>query len=127
MTSVMKCLNRRYSDLGDGDQCGFLFMSCSPESKRGLLPNIISLNGYNIEVMGHRIEDNDATHNESDNSPTSDYSSLSLKHIASLDLTDNLLSDWNEVFNILKVKSRIENQFKYLSENILSKQRIDLQ
>ena len=111
MTSVMKCLNRRYSDLGDGDQCGFLFMSCSPESKRGLLPNIISLNGYNIEVMGHRIEENDATHNESDNSPTSDYSSLSLKHIASLDLTDNLLSDWNEVFNILKAK------YSYLLKN----------
>ena len=86
MTSVVKCINRRYSNTGEGDECGFLFMSCSPESKRGLLPNIISLNNYNIEVMGER----DAS------------DSLDIRHINSLDLTDNLLSDWNEVFNILK-------------------------
>ena len=61
-------------------------MSCSPESKKGLVPNIISLNNYNINVFGGGGD-----------------SGLQLKHITDLDLTDNLVSDWSQVFIVLKV------------------------
>eukprot|EP00088_Acartia_fossae_P019718 TRINITY_DN21524_c0_g1_i2.p1 TRINITY_DN21524_c0_g1~~TRINITY_DN21524_c0_g1_i2.p1 ORF type:complete len:453 (+),score=95.33 TRINITY_DN21524_c0_g1_i2:147-1505(+) len=113
-SSVVKCINRRYCNIDDDDDSnpaepgggggGFLFMSCSPESKKGLVPNIISLNNYNINVFGG-VESGSGC-------------GLQLKHITDLDLTDNLVSDWSQVFIVLKEFPCLE--FLNLTNNLLT-------
>jgi len=99
MTTLMKSLNNKYSDDEEELSFGFvLFVSSSPEAKRGLLPNIITLNDYFIESFG-------------------ELSDLSLGHISELDLTDNLLSDWSEVFKIITEFPSLT--FLNLSSNLL--------
>lgn len=103
MSTLVKSLNNKYSDDEDDQENSFgfiVFISCSPETKRGLLPNIITLNEYNIERVG-------------------DFSGLSLQHISELDLTDNLISEWSEVVNILSAFPRLT--FLNLSNNLLRK------
>ena len=78
-----------------------MFVSCSPEAKKEMLPPLMTLNDYNIECLG-------------------DFSDLSSKvrHIRELDLTDNLLSDWSEVADILTSFKSLT--FLNLSNNLLN-------
>ena len=101
MSTLVTSLNNKYSDDEDEDTSyGFIvFISCSPEAKKGLLPNIITLNEYHIERVG-------------------DFSGLSLEHVVELDLTDNLISEWSEVLNILSAFPRLT--FLNLSNNLLT-------
>ena len=68
-----------------------------------MLPHVISLNNYNIEVVGER---------------TNQKNTLNLDHITELDLTDNLLSDWTQVFLIFKEFPSLE--FLNLTNNLLT-------
>ena len=103
MVSLKECIDDKYGEKEtESDDCGYIvFMSCSPEAKRGLLPPLMTLNDYNIECFG-------------------DFSDLSskIRHIRELDLTDNLLSDWSEVMDILTSFKSLT--FLNLSNNLLS-------
>jgi hypothetical protein len=86
----------------DQEDFGFIvFVSCSPEVKHGMLPHIITLNNYNIERFG-------------------EFTDLSarIKHISELDLTDNLLTDWADVAEILASFRNLV--FLNLSNNLLN-------
>jgi len=100
MSTLAKSINNKYSDdEDDQDDYGFIvFISCSPETKQGLLPHTITLNDYHIERLG-------------------DCAGLELAHIAELDLTDNLIADWDEVLNILSSFPQLV--FLNLSNNLL--------
>ena len=60
----------------------FLSLSPSPEARAGLLPSIITLNDFGISKLGP-------------------MAGLQVSHIKEVDLTGNLISDWQEVFAIL--------------------------
>ena len=103
MVSLKESIDDKYGEKEEeSDDFGFIvFVSCSPEAKRGMLPPLMTLNDYNIEYFG-------------------DFSDFSSKvhHIRELDLTDNLLSDWSEVADILlSFKSLV---FLNLSNNLLT-------
>jgi len=103
MVSLKESIDDKYGEKEEeSDDFGFIvFVSCSPEAKRGMLPPLMTLNDYNIEYFGD----------------FSDFSSK-VRHIRELDLTDNLLSDWSEVANILEsFKSLV---FLNLSNNMLT-------
>ena len=102
MVSLKESIEEKYGEKeNDSDDFGFIvFVSCSPEAKQGMFPPIMTLNDYNIEHFG-------------------DFSDLSSKvrHIRELDLTDNLLSDWSEVAEILSSFKSLT--FFNLSNNLL--------
>jgi len=103
MVSLKDSIDDKYGEKEEeSDDFGFIvFVSCSPEAKRGMLPPLMTLNDYNIEYFGD----------------FSDFSSK-VRHIRELDLTDNLLSDWSEVADILlSFKSLV---FLNLSNNLLT-------
>jgi len=103
MVSLKDSIEEKYGEKEDeGEDFGFIvFVSCSPEAKRGMLPPLMTLNDYNIECFG-------------------DFYDLSnrVRHIRELDLTDNLLSDWTEVVNILTAFKSLK--FLNLSNNLLN-------
>ena len=104
MVSLRDSIETKYMDEEEDNQEDFgfiVFVSCSPEVKHGMLPNIITLNNYNIEKFG-------------------DFNDLSnrIKHISELDLTDNLLSDWADVAEILASFKNLV--FLNLSNNLLN-------
>eukprot|EP00092_Neocalanus_flemingeri_P028401 GFUD01030839.1.p1 GENE.GFUD01030839.1~~GFUD01030839.1.p1 ORF type:complete len:555 (-),score=121.26 GFUD01030839.1:265-1929(-) len=103
MVSLKESVDEKYGEKeNESEDFGFIvFVSCSPEAKRGMFPPMITLNDYNIECFG-------------------DFSDLSSKvrHIRELDLTDNLLSDWAEVAEILSSFKSLT--FLNLSNNLLN-------
>lgn len=101
MVSLVESLDEKYGEDEEEDQNFpfIVFVSCSPEAKRGLLPHVITLNDFNIERLGNHLN-------------------LRLNHIGELDLTDNLLSDWAEVVNILTAFPHL--YFLNLSNNLLN-------
>jgi Leucine-rich repeat (LRR) protein len=103
MVSLKECIDDKYGEKeNESDDFDYIvFVSCSPEAKRGLLPPLMTLNDYNIECFG-------------------DFSDLSskIRHIRELDLTDNLLSDWSEVMDILTSFKSLT--FLNLSNNLLN-------
>ena len=103
MVSLKESIDEKYGEKeNESEDFGFIvFVSCSPEAKRGMFPPMITLNDYNIEHFG-------------------DFSDLSTKvrHIRELDLTDNLLSDWSEVAEILSSFKSLT--FLNLSNNLLN-------
>ena len=103
MVSLKESIDEKYGEKeSESEDFGFIvFVSCSPEAKRGMFPPMITLNDYNIEYFG-------------------DFSDLSSKvrHIRELDLTDNLLSDWSEVAEILSSFKSLT--FLNLSNNLLN-------
>lgn len=105
MVSLKESIDQKYGEKDDeSEDFGFIvFVSCSPEAKRGMLPPLMTLNDYNIECFG-------------------DFSDLAgkVRHIRELDLTDNLLSDWSEVVNILTSFKSLK--FLNLSNNLLNEQ-----
>jgi hypothetical protein len=50
MVSLVESLDEKYREDEDEDQnfSFIVFVSCSPEAKRGLLPHVITLNDFNI-------------------------------------------------------------------------------
>jgi hypothetical protein len=50
MVSLVESLEDKYGEDEEEDQAFafIVFVSCSPEAKRGLLPHVITLNDYNI-------------------------------------------------------------------------------
>ena len=103
MVSLKESIDEKYGEKeNESEDFGFIvFVSCSPEAKRGMFPPMMTLNDYNIENFG-------------------DFSDLSSKvrHIRELDLTDNLLSDWSEVAEILISFKSLT--FLNLSNNLLN-------
>lgn len=104
MVSLRSSIETKYMDEEEDGQEDFgfiVYVSCSPEQKCGMLPHIITLNNYNIEKFG---EFNDLSNR--------------IKHISELDLTDNLLSDWGDVAEILACFKNLV--FLNLSNNLLN-------
>ena len=103
MVSLKESVEEKYGEKEhESEDFGFiLFVSCSPEAKKGMFPPLITLNDFNIECFGD----------------FSDFSSK-IRHIRELDLTDNLLSDWSDVVNILNSFRGLT--FLNLSNNLLS-------
>lgn len=104
MVSLRNSIEMKYMEEEEDNQEDFgfiVFVSCSPEVKHGMLPNIITLNNYNIEKFGNF---NDLT--------------TRIKHISELDLTDNLLADWEDVAEILDNFKNLV--FLNLSNNLLN-------
>eukprot|EP00092_Neocalanus_flemingeri_P041921 GFUD01045655.1.p1 GENE.GFUD01045655.1~~GFUD01045655.1.p1 ORF type:complete len:545 (-),score=132.58 GFUD01045655.1:10-1644(-) len=103
MVSLKESIDKKYGEKEtESDDFGFIvFVSCSPEAKKGMLPPMITLNDYNIESFG-------------------DFSDLSskIRNIRELDLTDNLMSDWSEVAEILLSFKSLT--FLNLSNNLLN-------
>ena len=103
MVSLKESVEEKYGEKEhESEDFGFImFVSCSPEAKKGMLPPLLTLNDFNIEYFGD----------------FSDFSSK-IRHIRELDLTDNLLSDWSDVVNILNSFKSLT--FLNLSNNLLS-------
>lgn len=101
MATLLHSIQDKYGDLeADQEEFGWIvFVSNSPECKKGMFPPIMNLSDYDISSIGNGISRN------------------KLCHIAELDLTDNLLSDWSEVFQLLKMFPGLE--FLNMSNNLL--------
>jgi hypothetical protein len=103
MVSLVDSIEERYGDddSDDGQDYSFIvFVSSSPEKRKGMLPPILTLNDYNHETLGDG------------------YNFCSrCSHIEELDLTDNLLSDWDVIRNILKSFPNLK--FLNLTNNLL--------
>jgi hypothetical protein len=104
MVSLADSIEEKYGDDDSDDSLDYafiVFVSSSPERRKGMLPPILTLNDYNIENVGEG------------------YNFCSrCSHIAELDLTDNLLSDWDEIANILKSFTNLKSL--NLSNNLLN-------
>lgn len=108
MTTLMESIEDKYAGDEEAEKdYGFIvFVSNSPECKKGMFPPIMTLSDYDIERVGcHGI------------------SKSKLSHIMELDLTDNLLADWSEILLLLKMFPSLE--FFNLSNNLLC-QRLSL-
>lgn len=103
MVSLVDSIEERYGDDDSDDAQDYtfiVFVSSSPEKRKGMLPPILTLNDYNIETLGDS------------------YNFCSrCSHIEELDLTDNLLSDWDVVRNIIKSFPNLK--FLNLTNNLL--------
>lgn len=100
--NILESIVDKYSsDDSEEENLDFIvFVSTSPECKRGMFPPIMTLIDYDLEAVG-------STH----------LSLSKFNHIAELDLTDNLLSEWSEIFVLLRVFPSLE--FLNLSNNLL--------
>jgi len=103
MVTLQESIDGKYGEKeSEAEDFGFIvFVSCSPEAKAGMFPPLMTLNDYNIECFG-------------------DFSELysKVRHVRELDLTDNLLSDWSEIINIMSCFKSLS--FLNLSNNLLS-------
>ena len=103
MVTLQESIEEKYGEKeSEAEDFGFIvFVSCSPEAKAGMFPPLMTLNDYNIECFG-------------------DFSDLysKVRHVRELDLTDNLLSDWSEIINIMSCFKSLS--FLNLSNNMLS-------
>ena len=86
MVSLREVIDDKYGEKDNENEAFefIMFVSCSPEEKRGMFPPLMILNDYNIEYFGD----------------FSDFTSK-IRHIRELDLAENLLSDWSVVLDIL--------------------------
>eukprot|EP00095_Tigriopus_kingsejongensis_P002556 maker-scaffold309_size213625-snap-gene-1.27 protein:Tk02556 transcript:maker-scaffold309_size213625-snap-gene-1.27-mRNA-1 annotation:"isoform a" len=102
MATILQSIADKYSpEEVEEENLGFIvFVSNSPECKRGMFPPIMTLIDYDLEAVG-------STH----------LNLSKFSHIAELDLTDNLLSEWSEILDLLQVFPSLE--FLNLSNNIL--------
>ena len=103
MVSLKDSIDEKYGEKEDeAEDFGFImFVSCSPEEKKGMFPPLMTLNEYNIEYFGD----------------FSDFSSK-VRHIRELDLADNLVADWSAVVEILISFKSLT--FLNLSNNLLN-------
>lgn len=104
--TLLDSIQDKYGDEGEtGQDYGWIvFVSNSPECKKGMFPPIMTLSDYDINTIGH----------------SGIIQRSKLSHIAELDLTDNLLCDWNEISNLLNMFPGLE--FLNLSNNLLGRQ-----
>ena len=111
---------------GGEDEAGqdygwIVFVSNSPECKKGMFPPIMTLSDYDINTIGN-LRNCDHFKNHFDKfifytGHSGIIHRSKLSHIAELDLTDNLLSDWTEIYNLLNMFPGLE--FLNLSNNLL--------
>ncbi len=88
-STVLSSIEDKYA-YDDEDYCGFIvFVSNSPESRRGMFPPVMTLCEYDIEAVGIGIDVG-----------TNQIAPRKLSHITELDLTDNLIKCWSEVANM---------------------------
>ena len=103
MVTLQNSIDEKYGEKeNEAEDFSFIvFVSCSPEAKAGMFPPLMTLNDYNIESFGA-------------------FGDLAnkIRHVRELDLTDNLLSDWEEIVNILSAFNSLT--FLNLSNNLLS-------
>ena len=52
MTTILNSIEDKYSDDDDEDYGFIVFVSNSPESKKGMFPTIMTLCDYDIEKVG---------------------------------------------------------------------------
>ena len=112
---------------GGEDEAGqdygwIVFVSNSPECKKGMFPPIMTLSDYDINTIGNLRNCDHFDLNYSDKliffiGHSGIIHRSKLSHIAELDLTDNLLSDWTEIYNLLNMFPGLE--FLNLSNNLL--------
>jgi len=105
MATLLHSIQDKYGgdDDADREEYGWIvFVSNSPECKKGMFPPIMTLSDYDISSIGH----------------SGIIGRNKLSHIAELDLTDNLLSDWSEIVTLLKMFPGLE--FLNLSNNLLT-------
>ena len=101
MTTILQSIEEKYS-YDDAEDYGFIvYISNSPETKKGMFPPILTLCDFDIRFVG-----------------TAGISSNRLTHIAELDLTDNIICDWSEVFLLFKMFPGLD--FLNLSNNMLN-------
>ena len=103
MVTLQSSIHEKYGEKeNEAEDFSFIvFVSSSPEAKAGMFPPLMTLNDYNIESFGGFAE-----------------LSNKIRHVRELDLTDNLLSDWSEILNILSCLKSLT--FLNLSNNLLS-------
>ena len=103
MVTLQTSIDEKYGEKeNEAEDFSFIvFVSSSPEAKAGMFPPLMTLNDYNIESFGGFGE-----------------LTKKIRHVRELDLTDNLLSDWSEIVNILSAFSSLT--FLNLSNNLLS-------
>jgi len=103
MVTLQSSIDEKYGEKeNEAEDFSFIvFVSSSPEAKAGMFPPLMTLNDYNIESFGAFGE-----------------LSNKIRHVRELDLTDNLLSDWAEIVNILSAFNSLT--FLNLSNNLLS-------
>ena len=82
-----------------GDLVVIVSVSSSPQARAGQLPPLLTLIDYNIETAGE-LQLGPGT-----------------RHVAELDLSDNLVADWAEVAKILRHFPRLT--FLNLARNLL--------
>ena len=103
MVTLQESIDEKYGEKeSEAEDFGFIvFVSCSPEAKAGMFPPLMTLNDYNIERFGAFGE-----------------LANKIRHVRELDLTDNLLSEWSEIVDILSAFNSLT--FLNLSNNLLS-------
>ena len=103
MVTLQNSIDEKYGEKeNEAEDFSFIvFVSSSPEAKAGMFPPLMTLNDYNIESFGAFGE-----------------LANKIRHVRELDLTDNLLSDWAEIVNILCAFNSLT--FLNLSNNLLS-------
>ena len=108
MITIAESIQDRYSQEDHDSETGggadfvvILSVSSSPHTKQGKLPCLITLMDYDISRMGRL-----------------DLLKFPTSHIKELDLSDNKISEWAEVDNILQTFPNLV--FLNLARNLLS-------
>ena len=104
MVTIADSIQERYNQEEkevDSDYVFIMSVSSSPHAKQGKLPCLITLIDYKVSRMG-----------------SLDLGRFPTAHIKELDLSDNLISDWSEIVNILSTFNSLT--FLNLSNNLLS-------
>ena len=122
MATLLHSIQDKYQDdFNDPEEYGWIvFVSNSPECKKGMFPPIMTLSDYDISSIGKFLFESPPKKDVTKNCYFIGHgiSRNKLSHIAELDLTDNLLSDWSEIFTLLKMFPGLE--FLNLSNNLLT-------
>ena len=110
MITIAEAIQDRYNEQDyvkeQEDESGYVFIvsiSSSPQAKQGKLPCLVTLMDYKVSSMGRL-----------------DLARFPTSHIKELDLSDNLISDWEEVNNILNTFPSLA--FLNLARNLLSEE-----
>ena len=108
MITIAEAIQDRYNGQDyvkeQEDESGYVFIvsiASSPQAKQGKLPCLVTLMDYKVSSMGRL-----------------DLARFPTSHIKELDLSDNLISDWEEVNNILNTFPSLA--FLNLARNLLS-------
>lgn len=87
MPTLLEGIADKYEHHDEDDYGGFIvFMSSSPDVKKGMFPRVMSLCDYSLQHVG-----------------TNGLSLSRLTHITELDLTENAFSKWSEMLRILDI------------------------